>query len=332
MNTLTNTFNSLALKLGQSFGNSSATKLAGTVVSSTLFKVLLVIMLPLGLAMFVVSFVTRRLMAVGRIVHSALLRVVAEAVLTVLALVSLLFLGYAGWKTYDQFQERHILIAAGSQKTDSYKLAQALKTLTARHSPRIKISILELEAAPGDTGILEKGVVQLALVPANLPVGSSARSVAALTTSPQRMLLVRKDVDEQVVYTLTEALAQLSLDTSNAAQAGKTETQAPAIKAQKPDVKAISDVPLHKGSVAFYERDKTWFVVRHATLIAFVFVGLALAGLWIWQLRLRGRRNQTIEQVVEPIQFAPSTEREPWTFSKILLESVAESQASPIRR
>ena len=97
-------------------------------------------------------------------------------------------------------------------------------------------------------------------------------------------------------------------------------------------MKATSDVPLHKGSAAFYERDKTWFVVRHATLIAFVFVGLALAGLWIWQLRLRGRRNQTIEQVVEPIQFAPSTEREPWTFSKILLESVAESQASPIRR
>ena len=67
MNTLTDTFNSLALKLGQAFGLSGTGKLAGIGVGSGLFKILLlVLVLPIGIALLGVLPVARKIASVGR--------------------------------------------------------------------------------------------------------------------------------------------------------------------------------------------------------------------------------------------------------------------------
>ena len=145
--------------------------------------------------------VARRITSVGRSVWR---RIVSETgVLTLLVLASAVWLGFAVWTAYDNLQEHHIAIAAGSGTSESYALAQALKTVTTRYYPRIRITIPEIEAT---TERLEKGLVQLAAVPSDTPVGPSARSVAALT--PQSLLLARSDVDNRVVYALTQTLLQ----------------------------------------------------------------------------------------------------------------------------
>jgi hypothetical protein len=261
--------------------------------------------------------VARKIVSVRRNVRRW---IVTETVLTLLVTVSAMLLGFAGWTAYEHLQERRISIAAGSRTSESYTLAQALKTVAARHHPRIRMAILEIEGAGGETGLMEKGVVQVAIAPGDLPAGKSARSVAVLAGSPPLVLLARHDVDERIVYALTQVLTQFSGEIAAAAQVGKAAPQPLAVNIRKPVVKVKSDAPLHPGAAAFYDRDKTPFVSRHTRLIALVSAGLVLLGLWAWQWIRRARRIQ----VIETISFSPPADREPWTFSKILLESAGE--------
>src|SRR5262245_9438978 len=122
MDTLTDTFKSLAVKLG---------------VSSWLFKLLLlVLVLPITTVLVGFSLIAHKTTSAGRNVWRW---VVTKTVLTLLILASALLLGFAGWTAYDHLKERHVSIAAGSRTSGSYALAQALKTVTARHYPRISI-------------------------------------------------------------------------------------------------------------------------------------------------------------------------------------------------
>ncbi|HMV50450.1 MAG TPA: hypothetical protein PKD31_22100, partial [Blastocatellia bacterium] len=75
-------------------------------------------------------------------------------------------------------------------------------------------------------------------------------------------------------------------------------------------------VPLHRGAAAFYDRDKTLFVFRYARLSALIAAAIALIGLWIW----RAKRRPKLKPVPQTVNFSPPTEREPWTFAKILRE------------
>jgi hypothetical protein len=216
---------------------------------------------------------------------------------------------------YDHLKERPISIAAGARKTESYVLAQALKTVTERHYPRIKITILEIEGA---TEPLERGLVQLAVAPSEAPAGPSARNVAVL--SEQRLLLARNDVNERVVYALTQVLMQRGQELAEAIPVANAALRPFAANVQQPGVKSKSDVPLHPGAVAFYDRDKTRLVFKYPTISALTLAGLVLSGLWVWELRRQSRRKQQAERDRQERRFAGLPEREVWTFSKILLE------------
>lgn len=296
---------------------------AGIGIGLKLFK-LLPLVLPVGAVLLAILFLAGMIGAVVDGILSVVRKVwrwmVAEPLLSLLALASVLLLGAAGWMVFDHLQERRITIAAGSRTAESYTLALALKTVTARHFPRIRLVILEIEAAPGSAGTLEKGIIQLAAVPGGLPTGPSARTVAVLAGSQPRVLLARKDVDERAVYALTQVLMQRGQELAAAIPSRKNAPQALAINVREPDAKEKSDVPLHAGAAAFYDRDKTNFVLRHARISATVFAGLVLIALWIWGLNRRSRRPRTIPVARE---FHPA-EQSPWTFSRILLESVGE--------
>ena len=259
--------------------------------------------------------VARRITSVGRSVWR---RIVSETgVLTLLVLASAVWLGFAVWTAYDNRQEHQIAIAAGSGTSESYALAQALKTVTTRHYPRIRITVLEIEGA---TGLLEEGVVQLVAVPSDTPVGPSARSVAALT--PQSLLLARSDVDNRVVYALTQTLLQRGPELADALT--NAAFRPLAANVQKPDVTSTSAAPLHPGATAFYEWDKTPFVRRYSRLIAIVAAGLVLLGLWTGRWIHRMWRRRKMLRKKEERSFAELAARVPWSFSRLLLESTRE--------
>ncbi len=316
METLTAALDSLALKLGVGAG------------SKSLVSILLVLALPIGIVVLGVALVVRKkrkkkpAAPVRRNVQEVK---PAKTTLILLILFSSLFgvllLSLAGLAVYDRLKERSISVAAGTRKTESYVLAQALKTVTERHYPRIKITILEIDDA---TEQLERGLIQLAIAKSDAPAGPSARSVAAL--SAKSMLLARSDTDEKVVYALTQVLMQRGQELAEAIPSANAALRPLASKVQQPN----SETPLHPGAVAFYDRDKVPFVLRYAVLIALTFVGLVLGGLWVWELRRRSRRKQQAEKERQERRFAASTpssgpaERGPWTFSRLLLESAGE--------
>lgn len=315
MNTLTEIFNGLALKLGQAFGISiTGPQLLGLL--------LLALALPIAASLLVVSLVTGATVSVGR---NARRWIVKETVPTLFVLAGATWLGFAGWVAYDHLREHHITIAAGSRTAESYALAQALKTVTARDFPRIRITILEIEGAAGNAGLLEKGVVQLAIAPGDLPAGPSARSVAVLPLSTPLALLARDDVDEGVVYSLTQALMQRGQELAASLTAGKAVSQSPAANLPKPEAPAKSNAPVHPGAAEFYDRDKIPFIRRHARLIALVSAGLVLPGLWAWRLSRRSRRKRELYRESDERRLASLAEREPWTFARILLESIGEA-------
>lgn len=317
MNAFTETINVLATKLGQAIGFSKEIMALG--LKSKLLLFFLILATPFGVTLLLVWLATRRVTSVGRKARKGGSWVVAETIMTLLVFASLALIGFAGWMAYDHLQESHVSIAAGLRAEESYKLAQTLKMVTERQNPRIKMTILEINAGANDAGFLENGVIQLAMVPGELPAIPNARSVAALTGSTPHVLLARDDVNEQLIYDLTQTLAQFSHEFTPAAPTEKTAAKAAGVTIQKPDT--ATSITLHRGAAAFYDRDKKWLVVHYARLSALVAAGLALIWLWIWGLRRRTNPKPAFPTIAPTISFSPPTEREPWTFAKILRET-----------
>lgn len=312
MNAFTEAINALALKLGEAIGLSA--EIAALSLKSKLLLLFLVITVPFGIALLLVWLVVRNLASVGRKAQKGGIWAVAEISLTLPVFLGLLLIGVAAWMAHDHLRETRLSIAAGLRTEESYKLAQTLKLVTERQNPRIKMTLLEINAGTNDAGFLENGIIQLCLVPGDIPPMPNARSVATLTGSAPHLLLARDDVDERVVYALTQTLTQFSNEFTPAAP---TEKDAPKVKnvtIQKPD--AAAGMVLHRGAAAFYDRDKTWFIFRYARLSALVTAAIVLIGLWIW----RARRRTPLKPEVQTVSFSPPTEREPWTFAKILRE------------
>ena len=310
-------FNNLTPKLGQAFGLSGRRKLTGRGAGSGLHKLpLLLLGLPIGAALGI-WLIKDSIASVGR---SLWRWIVTKLVLALLVAASAVWLGFAVWLAYDNLREHQVSIAAGSRTAESYALAQALKTVTERHYPHMMVTILEIE---GVTGLLEKGLVQLAVAPSNAPTGPSARSVAALT--PQSLLLAHGDLDKKVVYALTQTLLERGPELADAIK--DTAFRSLAAKVQKPDVKRESAAPLHAGATAFYERDKTRFIYRYPVLSALALAGLVISGGWGWEfgrrLRRKQRRKRQVERERQERRLAESA-RAPWSFSRLLQERARE--------
>ena len=314
--------NGIAQKLGQSLDLSGAGKLAGIGAGSKP----LVLALPIGIAVLGVALFVRKMRkkksagSIGRNVQEVK---PAKTTLILLILFSALLLGLTGLAVYDHLKERSISVAAGTRKTESYVLAQALKTVTERHYPRLKITILEIEGAAEP---LERGSVQLAVAQSDAPAGPSARSVAVL--SKQRVLLARSDVDERVVYALTQVLMQRGQELADAIPVENAALRPLTASIQKPGVESKSDVPLHRGAVAVYDWDQTPFLRRYPRISVLAGAGVGLLGLWTWYLVHRAWRRRKVEQAYQERRLAIPAAHEPWTFSKILLARAGETAAA----
>lgn len=311
-----NTFAKTVTGLTQKLGLAGKGVLAGLAANSALVKLLLaLLLLPIGSILLVMFFGGRQIVMLLRTVFGW---IAAKPLLALLVLASAAWLGVGLWRVYDHWHEQRLSLAVGARTADSHRLGQALQAITAAHYPRLKMVLLEIEDATGNAGVMEKGVVQLAIVPATLSAGASVRSVATLPGSSPQVLVARYDVDEQVTYALAQILTQFSAELAPPKTSGKAA--APTANPQKPP--ATSAAPLHPGAAAFYDREQTPLLRRYAKLVMFMLTGLVLLTLWGWLLRRRAQRQPLPKP--QPIGFSS----EPWTFAKILRESV-EAPAPP---
>lgn len=316
MNTFAHSVKGVTHKLGLA----GAGKIAGLAANSTLVKLLLLLLLlPVGSVLLVVLFGVRRMTSWLRKMLSWM---VAKPLLALLLLASGVWLGFGIWVVNDRWQARRLSIAVGARTSDSHRLGQALQAVTTAHYPRLRLAMLEIEEAAGNGGVMENGVVQLAIASSDSAIGPNARSVATLTGTPPQVLLARYDVDEEMVFALTRVLTQFGQELTPANPAGNTASPPSTSKTDKS--KAKNNVLVHPGAAAFYDWGKTSFVVRYAKLLVFVAVGLVLLALWIGQFRRRPAQHQP---QVQANRFAPPILDGPWTFSRILLENLGETSA-----
>ncbi|MBM3739989.1 MAG: hypothetical protein FJW39_29875 [Acidobacteria bacterium] len=251
----------------------------------SLLPSLLLVAIPMALVLLGMRFMNRRTASAGRFVRRW---IVSDAVLALLVAASAVLLGLAGWATYEDLRERHAIVAVSPSMEESLRLARALRVVTERHHPRIRMTVLAMDGAAGKTGWLEKGVVGLAITPTDLPPGPKTRRITTLVANSQPAVLVaRTDEDERVVYGVTEVMMERRAELLSAMSAGSAAGPGASIVAA--GAKANSNIPLHPGALQFYAQ--TPLVWRHAGTITLVTAALGSLGLVRWRWKLRTQRN-----------------------------------------
>jgi TRAP transporter TAXI family solute receptor len=100
--------------------------------------------------------------------------------LVALTVATAMVIGIAGAMAWQAETTRHVTIAAGPSKEESFVLMQALKTVVERHYPRLKVAVRETSDTRDTLGRLERDEAQFAVAQSDADPGSSARVVAVL--------------------------------------------------------------------------------------------------------------------------------------------------------
>ena len=101
----------------------------------------------------------------------------------VFGLVGLATAGVVGWGgriAYDRVRDREIVIAAGTPKSESYILTEAIKTVVERRHPYLSVRVKETSGTVESLKLLNDGQAQFALAQADVIAGAHARGEARL--------------------------------------------------------------------------------------------------------------------------------------------------------
>ena len=139
---------------------------------------------------------------------------------------------------------------------------------------------MRVEAPAYGPAVIPKGAY-LGEPPADLP-----------TIQVQRILLVRKDVPDYVVRSITQVLMDRRQDLAAAIPAADEAVRPTVAQIAQPILRAGLGASIHPGAMAYYEHDQSSFVGRHADLIAVTLFVCLLGGMWFVELR----RSSTIGQ------------------------------------
>jgi TRAP-type uncharacterized transport system substrate-binding protein len=104
------------------------------------------------------------------------------------------------------------------------------------------------------------------------------------TVSTSRLLLARKDVDEEVIYAITEALIDHQSELALDVRPSHAEVRPLAARVEPPTVGG-GGAPIHPGAVEFYHRDQSSFVGDHADFLVWLAAVIVFVSFWTLQLR-----------------------------------------------
>lgn len=126
--------------------------------------------------------------------------------------------------------------------------------------------------------------------PATIPKGTyegnpPVPAVDLPTVATERLLVARRDVEDDVIYALTEILMERHQEIAAAIPDNFAAMRGLVAHTTQPAVRAGLEAPLHPGAKAFYNKDQTPFVVSHADGIAAALAALVLIALWVGELR-----------------------------------------------
>ncbi|MCF6236963.1 MAG: TAXI family TRAP transporter solute-binding subunit [Gammaproteobacteria bacterium] len=120
-------------------------------------------------------------------------------VIIVSLLVTVILLGL--WAYFDKTKTQKIRIAAGSQGSESFTIAQSIALIAERFNPNLIVEVLETQGSNQNMELLESGKVQMATIQADTKTLPAARLVAQLYPDAFQ-LVVRYESDIQSISDL----------------------------------------------------------------------------------------------------------------------------------
>jgi hypothetical protein len=109
-----------------------------------------------------------------------------------MVLFSLSFIGCLATLVYQHAKVQHLTLAAGSPTGEGYIVCAALKTVTERHHPEIRITLLETGGTVENLKLMADGRAAMAVAQADVLAGPSARIVAILYDDTFQLLTRRE--------------------------------------------------------------------------------------------------------------------------------------------
>jgi uncharacterized protein len=124
------------------------------------------------------------------------------------------------------------------------------------------------------------------------------------TVSVQRLLVARRDVENEVVYAILRILMERHDELAAAIPNDRPEIRSLIAHISRPVAGVGLNAGLHPGATAYYDRESTSFVRSHADLLALLLAGFVFAFMWFSQLgqltawRQKRRADQYNRQVL----------------------------------
>jgi uncharacterized protein len=109
-----------------------------------------------------------------------------------LCLCLLVILISANWVVLSARRVQHLTLATGDLEGESYILGQAIAEVVRLNNPKLEISVISTSGSDENLEQIENGMADLAIAQADMPGGSSARTVAVLFEDIFQ-LIVRSD-------------------------------------------------------------------------------------------------------------------------------------------
>ena len=104
------------------------------------------------------------------------------------------------------------------------------------------------------------------------------------TVAVQRLFLANKDVDKDIIRQITSILYERRQDL--------VALISVASSISPPTTLSGTNLPIHPGAQAYYDREKPSFLQSNAEYLGFILTVILLISSWVWDLKLRIERRQ----------------------------------------
>ena len=114
------------------------------------------------------------------------------------------------------------------------------------------------------------------------------------TIGLHRLLLASNKVDKSVIAEIAAILDEHRQEIANAIPDEFAAVRPLVASIGRPTSTIGTGIPIHRGAIAFYERDQPSYIQENADYLALLLTVVLLLGSWLWQLKVwieRGKKN-----------------------------------------